>query len=175
MNKNYTISNCHLSYECSKTWNDLTDLPGEDDIKYCSACRDTVHRCDNEDDLDKLISEGRCIAYFDSELIHTTGQWISLPNPKEIEKDLLLIKIARLSHNDLSILSLINDKPGITNNQIASLSGIPTININQITHNSLKGLCIQDDNSSWFATRIVSRLLDEYRHTLQPYSIVDSK
>ena len=175
MSKSYQISNCRLSYECSKSWNDLTDLPGEDDIKYCSACRDTVHRCDNEDELDRLVSEGRCIAYFESELIHTTGQWISLPDPKEIEKDLLLIKIARLSHNDLSILSLINDKPGITNNQISSLSGMPTININQITHFSLKGLCIQDDNNAWSITTTASRLLDEYRHTLKPFSIIDFK
>lgn len=166
MSKFYQISNCRLSYECSKSWNDLADLPGEECIKYCRDCRNTVHRCDNETDLDRLVSEGRCIAFFESELIQTTGEWISLPNPEDTEKEFLLIKIARLAKNELSILFLINDNPGITSIQISNLSGIPLTDVEKIVLSSLNGLCTQEDKISWFVTSKTGHLIDQYNYIL---------
>lgn len=166
MSNLYKVSNCRLSYECSKSWKDLADLPGEEDVKYCRDCRNTVHRCDNGVELERLVSEGRCVAYFENELIHVTGEWVPESDFENSDKDELLVRLARLSREELAVLLLINDNPGITGEEISLRLGIPLSSARIIANGSLIGLCAQDVNSSFLVGDRVGLLLNDFRHVL---------
>ncbi len=64
------INNCKFSFKCPKDWSALTD-EGVDNQRYCGSCKEQVHWCETQAEVDKAVSQGWCVA-FSSEQITPT-------------------------------------------------------------------------------------------------------
>ena len=49
------------TFECNKTWQDLSEIPGKNKVRYCSHCEKCVYWCDDEKDLNKHVVANHCI------------------------------------------------------------------------------------------------------------------
>jgi hypothetical protein len=57
------IRNCHLSYQCHKTWDELEPVKGyARSVKFCSECKREVYLCESEDELAGYIAGNKCVA-----------------------------------------------------------------------------------------------------------------
>lgn len=56
------IDNCKFSFQCPKKWSSLIDI-GIDNQRYCGSCKEHVHWCDTQEDIDKATAENWCIAF----------------------------------------------------------------------------------------------------------------
>tara|TARA_R110002050_G_scaffold57423_5_gene129256 strand:+ start:175850 stop:176200 length:351 start_codon:yes stop_codon:yes gene_type:complete len=63
------ISNCKLSFKCSKQWSSLTDKDINNQ-RYCDACKEDVYWCGTQEEIDTATSENRCVAFS----VKPTGQ-----------------------------------------------------------------------------------------------------
>ncbi len=43
--KELTLRNCSFAFKCKANWNDLTKLPDEKDVRFCSECQKNVYYC----------------------------------------------------------------------------------------------------------------------------------
>lgn len=56
------INNCKFSFKCSKNWSAL-QVVGIDKQRYCGSCKENVHWCDTQEDIDKAATEKWCVAF----------------------------------------------------------------------------------------------------------------
>ena len=61
MATDYSIENCASVLKCPRHWQALmaTDNPAR---RFCNTCDQTVHRCDDEDSLNRHLNAGDCVA-----------------------------------------------------------------------------------------------------------------
>jgi len=58
-----TIQGCPMEFVCQKTWEDLK--PTDDQRKrYCRECKENVHFCITQEELDQAVDQTHCVAYF---------------------------------------------------------------------------------------------------------------
>lgn len=62
--------NCELEYECSKNWFEL-EPSNKAGVKHCRQCKNDVHLCINQEELNYAILQKRCIAYFHNPSLQT--------------------------------------------------------------------------------------------------------
>lgn len=56
------IDKCKFSFKCPKDWSALIDV-GIGNKRYCGSCKEHVHWCKSQQDIDKAVSENRCTAF----------------------------------------------------------------------------------------------------------------
>ena len=56
------FSNCELR-SCSQTWR-ILDKTNDVNIRHCQECNKDVFKANNMKEVEKITSEGNCIAYF---------------------------------------------------------------------------------------------------------------
>ena len=58
-----SLENCGLKteFECPKTWDQLQET-GENQVRFCSACKRTVQYCGTIDEAKQQAFEGQCVA-----------------------------------------------------------------------------------------------------------------
>ena len=56
------FSNCELR-SCSQTWR-ILDKTNDINIRHCQECNKDVFKANNMKEVEKITSEGNCIAYF---------------------------------------------------------------------------------------------------------------
>ena len=56
------FSNCELRL-CSQTWR-ILDKNNDENIRHCQECNKDVFKAKNMKEMEKITSEGNCIAYF---------------------------------------------------------------------------------------------------------------
>ena len=56
------FSNCEL-VSCSQTWR-ILDKTDNENIRHCQECNKDVYKAKNMKEVEKITSEGDCIAYF---------------------------------------------------------------------------------------------------------------
>lgn len=53
---------CEFKFLCDKKWEDLLEIRGEKNTRYCNACEKPVFYCYSYEDLAYNVESGRCIA-----------------------------------------------------------------------------------------------------------------
>ena len=56
------FSNCELK-SCSQTWR-ILNKTNDKNIRHCQECNKNVFKVGNMKEMEKITSEGNCIAYF---------------------------------------------------------------------------------------------------------------
>ena len=100
------IDNCKFSFKCPKKWSALTDV-GIDNQRYCGSCKEVVHWCDTQEEIDKAASENRCVAFSTK----PTGQ---VKNWNSDEDGFLVFHTGRLGTPDEYELKTARDKLSIS-------------------------------------------------------------
>lgn len=79
-----SLENCGLmtEFECPKKWDQLQET-GEDQVRFCSACKRTVHYCGTIDEAKRQAFEGHCVA-IDIRVIRRPGD-LTRPPPEDDE------------------------------------------------------------------------------------------
>nr|AAK28604.1 hypothetical protein [uncultured bacterium] len=53
---------CKFSFPCSKTWDELALVAGDDSRRYCGSCTELVFLCRSYADLYEHIEQEHCVA-----------------------------------------------------------------------------------------------------------------
>ncbi len=59
---NLPIENCRLKFECRQRWDSLEVITSQPDVRYCSQCKQAVHRVRTESEFRLMAAAGRCVA-----------------------------------------------------------------------------------------------------------------
>ena len=51
-----------FQYQCNKSWNELSALPGSKDVRFCLSCMQRVHFIDNDEAFMRAVTQKLCIA-----------------------------------------------------------------------------------------------------------------
>ena len=76
------FSNCELR-SCSQTWR-ILDKTDNENIRHCQECNKDVYKANNMKEVEKITSEGDCIAYFNDRKEILVG-YLSPPEPFQPE------------------------------------------------------------------------------------------
>ena len=76
------FSNCELR-SCSQTWR-ILDKTNDVNIRHCQECNKDVFKANNMKEVEKITSEGDCIAYFNDRKEILVG-YLSPPEPLQPE------------------------------------------------------------------------------------------
>ena len=68
-----TLRNCSFAFECKANWNDLTKLPDEKDVRFCSECQKNVYYCKSDSALARHVKLNHCVA-IDADPYRTRGK-----------------------------------------------------------------------------------------------------
>ena len=61
MQNSNAIKNCTLKFRCPLKW-EVLQLTNEAGVRYCGECCKSVYYCQTKVELDKALSEGKCVA-----------------------------------------------------------------------------------------------------------------
>ena len=53
---------CKFKFLCDKTWDELQEIEGEEQLRFCNGCLQPVFYTSTYDELVVNVSEGRCVA-----------------------------------------------------------------------------------------------------------------
>ena len=53
---------CQFSFPCEKSWNDLSEIAGQQDVRFCTECTKPVFLCLSYEDLYEHVEKERCVA-----------------------------------------------------------------------------------------------------------------
>lgn len=56
------IINCEFEFKCPLQWESLQKSE-DDKIRFCNSCEKNVYFAYSQNELDKLASEGKCVAF----------------------------------------------------------------------------------------------------------------
>lgn len=59
------IRNCDIKLKCKQRWEDMQSTD-EDGIRYCEQCKNNVHFCFNDYELNEAIQNNWCVAIYHS-------------------------------------------------------------------------------------------------------------
>lgn len=66
MDTNIAITNCKLTYQCDKRWEDLQPVEARPSVRYCDSCEHPVFLVFTQNQLDSALSKGKCVCAADS-------------------------------------------------------------------------------------------------------------
>lgn len=64
---------CEFRFQCDKQWRDLSEVKGEDGVRYCADCTKPVFLCHTYDELAEHVAQAHCVAIEDGHGFHLLG------------------------------------------------------------------------------------------------------
>jgi len=56
------IKNCKFEFACEMKWQDLK-ITDDNNIRLCNNCNQNVYFAQNNETLDRLVTENKCVAF----------------------------------------------------------------------------------------------------------------
>ncbi|GAA5005223.1 hypothetical protein GCM10025793_12720 [Lysobacter lycopersici] len=69
----FKVANCKFVYKCNRSWSELTQIPGANEVRFCGTCRESVYFCSNAEELVRNIRAKRCVAFKDEKGVDLVG------------------------------------------------------------------------------------------------------
>lgn len=64
---------CEFHFQCDKQWRDLSEILGEDGVRYCRDCTKPVFYCSTYEELAEHVAQSHCVAIGDDPMLVTVG------------------------------------------------------------------------------------------------------
>jgi alpha-tubulin suppressor-like RCC1 family protein len=62
MNNDARVERCRLAFVCGQRWEELEQLPNNEQVRFCQRCQSSVHLAASAETFAVLAAQGCCVA-----------------------------------------------------------------------------------------------------------------